>query len=105
MADAYKQLYQGQLAATVTTLYTVPGSTSAIVKHITVVNNDSTTRTFTLYRGGTAATNVITSAMALPAGGSAEWDGTMALAAAETIRGIGSVATMLTVTIDGDEVT
>src|SRR2546426_505599 len=106
MADAYKTLYQGQLAATVGTLYTVPGATAAIIKHISVVNNDSVGRTFVLYRNGTAASNIFTPpALLVPAGGLAEWDGTMALEAAGTIRGIGSVATQLTVTISGDEVT
>lgn len=106
MADAYKLLYQGQLAATVGTLYTVPAATSAIVRHISVVNNDTVSRTFVLYRQGTAAANIITPpAMVVLPGGMQEWDGAMALAATETIRGTGSVATMLTVTIDGDEIT
>lgn len=106
MADAYKQLYQGQLAATVGTLYTVPSATGTIIRHISVVNNDTVSRTFALYRGGTAATNLITPpAMVVLPGGMQEWDGAMALAATDTIRGIGSVATMLSVTIDGDEIT
>src|SRR4051812_29388064 len=104
MADAYKLLYQGQLGATIATLYTVPGATSAIIRHISVVNNDSVDRTFALYRDGAVASNIITPpAMLVKAGGKAEWDGAMALSTGETIRGIGSVATQLTVTIDGDE--
>lgn len=106
MADAYKLLYQGQLAATVGTLYTVPGATSAIIRHMCVVNNDTVDRTCVLYRQGTAAANIITPpAMVVKAGGMQEWDGAMAMAAGETIRGTGSVASMLTLTIDGDEVT
>jgi len=106
MADAYKLLYQGQLAATVGTLYTVPGSTGAIIRHISVINNDTVSRSFALYRQGTAATNLITPpAMVVLPGGMQEWDGAMAMAATETIRGIGSVASMLSVTIDGDEIT
>lgn len=107
MPDAYKLLYQGQLAATVGTLYTVPGGgvLSAIVRHISVVNNDTVNRTFVLYRQGTAATNIVTPpAIVVPAGGMAEWDGAMAFATTETIRGTGSVASMLSVTICGDEV-
>ena len=105
MADTYKLLYQGQLPSSVATLATVGTGKMWIIKHITVVNNDSAARTFALYRQGTAATNIITPpAMTIPAGGMAEWDGTMSLNDAETIRGVGSVATMLSVCIDGDEV-
>lgn len=106
MADAYKTLYRGQLASSVATIYTVPGATAAIIKHISVVNNDSTDRTFALYRNGTAAANLFTPpAVTVPAGGSWEWDGTMSLEAAGTIAGVGSVASQLTCIIDGDEVT
>lgn len=106
MPDAYKQLYQAQLPAAVATLATVPALTYWIVKHFTVINNDTVARTFVLYRGGTAAANIITPpAVVVPAGGMVEWDGTMSFGPGETIRGNASVATMLTLTIDGDEVT
>lgn len=104
--DAYKTLYQGQLASSVATLYTVGGGLAHIIKNIKVVNNDSSARTFSLLVGGTAATNRIgPAAMSIPAGGMAEWDGTMCLAATETLRGFGSAATQLTITVSGDEVT
>jgi hypothetical protein len=106
VADAYKTLYQGQLPAAAATLATVPALTSWIVKHITVVNNDTSDRTFTLYRNGTAATNIcLPPNVNVPAGGMVEWDGTMALEAGGTIAGVASVAAQLTITIDGDEVT
>lgn len=106
VTDAYKTLYQGQLASSVATLATVGTGLAWIIKHIEVVNNDTSDRTFSLLIGGTAATNRITpAAMAVPAGGSAEWDGTMCLAATETFRGFASVASQLTITISGDEVT
>lgn len=104
--DDYKLLYQGQLGNTVSTLATVASGKAWIIKHISAVNNDSSARTFALYRQGTAASNIITPpAMAIPAGGMAEWDGTMALAATETLRGGASVATQVTLTVCGDEVT
>lgn len=106
LSDSYKQLYQGQLPSSAATLYTVPGSTSAIIRHISVVNNDTVARTFALYRGGTAATNYITPpAMVVLPGGMQEWDGAMAMAATETLRGVASVATQLSITVDGDEIT
>lgn len=105
--DSYKLFDRRQLPSSVATLYTVSGSTAAIVKHISVVNNDAVTRTFTLYRNGTAAANIFSpgTVTAVVAGGSVEWDGTMALGAGETISGVASVASQLTCIIDGDEVT
>jgi hypothetical protein len=104
MADAYKLLYQGQLPSSVGTLATVGGGKSWIIKHISIVNGDTAARTFGLFRQGTAAANAITpAAQVVPAGGMAEWDGTMALAASETIVGVASVASQLTITICGDE--
>jgi hypothetical protein len=105
VTDLYKLLYQGQLAATVTTLATMSAE-AWIIKHIAIVNNDTVARTFALYRQGTAAANIITPpAMVIPAGGMAEYDGTMTIGDTETIRGIASAATMLTISISGDKVT
>lgn len=103
MADLYKTLYQGQLPSSVGTLYTASG-VAAIIKHISIVNNDSSTRTFSLYRNGTAAANIFMKDASIPAGGSIEWDGTMSLESGGTIRGVASVATQLSMCMDGDEV-
>jgi hypothetical protein len=73
-ADAGKVLYQGQLASSAATIYTVPATTVTVVKTITVVNTDSVSRTFQLFRGGTAAANAITGTITLPADYSALWD-------------------------------
>jgi hypothetical protein len=107
MTDSYKTLYRGQLPSSVATLYTVPGATAAIIKHISIVNNDTVDRTFTLYRNGTAAANIFSpgAVTTVKAGGSAEFDGTMALESGGTIAGVASVATQLTIIICGDEVT
>jgi hypothetical protein len=59
-AEVYKVLDQRQLAAAAATIYTAPASTTAFIRTIMVVNNDSVARTFQLFRGGTAAANVIT---------------------------------------------
>lgn len=64
--ETYKMLYQGQLAASVTTVYTVPGSTIALIKTITVVNGSNDSQTFQLYVDGTASANKITGVMTLP---------------------------------------
>lgn len=66
--ETYQVLYQGQLPAAAATIYTVPGSTTAFVRSIDVVNNDASARTFQLFRGGTAAANAITPVFTLGAG-------------------------------------
>jgi hypothetical protein len=105
MADAYKTLYQGQLPASVTVLATVGTGKSWIVKHITVVNTTAAALTFQLFRNGTTAAYAWTQqALSVPAYGMAEWDGTEAMADAETMAGIASAAASLTMTMTGDEV-
>lgn len=69
--ETYKVLDQRQLAAAAATIYTVPASTQAFIRSITVVNTDTVNAvTFQLFRGGTGAANAITPVMALSAGGS-----------------------------------
>ena len=72
--ETYKVLYQGQLGATASTLYTVGASTTTFVKSILITNNDSATRTFRLFVNGTANSNAITSIFEVPAGGSATYE-------------------------------
>jgi len=70
--ETYKVLDQRQLAAAAATIYTVPASTQAFIRSITVVNTDTTNiSTFQLFRGGTAAANAITPVFTIPAGGMA----------------------------------
>jgi hypothetical protein len=73
-ADAGKVLYQGQLAASAATIYTVPAGTVTVVKTISVVNTDSSSHTFQLFRGGLVAANAITGTITLPADYMAVWD-------------------------------
>jgi hypothetical protein len=105
MADAYKVLYQGQLPNAAATLATVGGAKSWIVKHIDIVNTTSGDLTWQLFRNGTTAPFAITpSGWTVPANGKVEWDGTMALAAAETIAGVAQAAASVNCIICGDEV-
>lgn len=65
---------QQQLASSVATIYTVPGSTITEVRGISVVNTDhSNANTFQLFAGGTAAANAITPLINLPPGGLAQY--------------------------------
>lgn len=69
--ETYKVLDQRQLAGAAATIYTVPSSTQAFIRSITVVNTDTVNAvTFQLFRGGTAAVNAITPVFELAAGGS-----------------------------------
>lgn len=105
MASAYKVLYQGQLGNTVATLATVGAAKSWVIKYISVINTDSSARTFGLYVGGTTDTSSITPpAVSIPAGGEAELVCTLALETGQTIAGGASVASKLTTTVFGDEV-
>jgi hypothetical protein len=105
MADAYKTLYQGQLPNAAATLATVGGAKSWIVKHIDIVNTGGSELTFQLFRNGTTAAFAITpSGWTVLGGGKCEWDGTMALAAGETIAGVAGAASTVNVVICGDEV-
>lgn len=73
-SEVYKLLAQGQVASTIGTIYTAPASTTAFIKRMSFVNNDTVMRTLELTRGGTAAANRITPIMEIPAGGMAEYE-------------------------------
>ena len=72
--EVYKVLAQLQLAASPATIYTVPGSTTTLVKTITVVNNDSVPRAFSFFRAGTAAANRLTPPISLLPNGMAVYE-------------------------------
>lgn len=105
MADSYKLLYQGQLPTTITTLATVPGAKSWIIKHMELVNTTAGDITFQLFRNGTTTAFAITPAgWIVYGGGKNEWDGTMALGTGETIAGVAGSGTSLNFVVCGDEV-
>ena len=88
MAEAYKILAQGELPVAAGILYTVPGATEAIVKQVTLVNQTAGALTVTMWiDGNTDAELWVSPTFEIPANGSAEWSGSMALEAAITIRG------------------
>jgi hypothetical protein len=73
-AESYKVLYQGQLAAAAATIYTATANGPTFIRSITVVNTDTTERTFTLYVGGTADSNKISATIVISAGGQANYE-------------------------------
>jgi hypothetical protein len=72
--EAYKALAQGQVDGSVAAIYTAPTSTTALIKSMAFVNNDTVMRTLVLTRGGTGAANRITPVLEVPAGGMAVYE-------------------------------
>jgi len=58
--ETYKVLAQSQLSDSAGTIYTATANGPTFVRTITVVNTDTVSRTFRLFRGGTADSNAIT---------------------------------------------
>ena len=105
MPDTYKKLNQVQPGTSAGTIYTVPSATQTIVKHIRIVNNDTTARTVKLWHDGTADLNVILPTTSIRAGGWAEFDGTITMDAADTLAAQSSSTTSkVTITIYGLEI-
>ena len=92
MAETYKKLGQDLIDNTnATTIYTCPGSTSTIVKHMRLTNVDTSNschvKLYHLDSGGTAGdANQILPQTTIQAGGWAEFEGTIILEAADFIQ-------------------
>ena len=110
MAEAFKKLAQGRLpgAGGPLKLYDVPSSTQAIIKTIHSSNNTGTAREVTLYSPNNGATasdaDLILPGVSIVAGGFAEWDGTMCMAALTEIHGFAAAADVISYTIWGIEI-
>lgn len=104
MPEVYKRLYKGQPGTGAAAVYTVPGATSAIVKSIRAVNVSAVAVSIKLFNGGTTDADCIFPAIVLQPGEHLEWDGTITMAAADTIAAQASVAASITLTIHGIEI-
>ena len=105
--DNFKILQQAQITTTAAAIYTVPANHEAIVKSIMVVNNDTEALWFTLFHtDGTTynETTTIIPEATLPAGGWAEFEGTITMDASDIIGGDAEQASEITITIYGDEI-
>ena len=105
MADSYKKLAQGYVSSSAAAIYTVPGATQAIVKHIRIINTDTANRWVKLWDGGTADTNLIIPQTYVAAGGYIEIDGPICMAATIVLNGQAEVASKLVITVYGVEIT
>ena len=99
-----KNLANGQLPAAKGTLYTVPASTQAVIKSITLYNTNTTAETvgiFILKSGGTS--RQISGGSLVASGGYMIDDTEYTLAAGDIIQGITTTALKVDFTISGIE--
>lgn len=110
MADTYKVLYQGQLSTSSGAVYTVPSGTQAIVKTMRVVNtNTASGASISLWHlpSGVSTTGnayAILPSTTIDAGGFAEFEGTMTMEAGTKLAALAGLATSITLTIYGLEI-
>lgn len=104
MPDTYKKLDQRLVNSTATTLFTVGSGKQVIVKHIRIVNNDTSARTIRLWHDGSNPENAILPPTSIRPGGWAEFDGTITMEAADTLVAQASVSSQVTVTVYGLEI-
>lgn len=105
MADTAKRLYGPAAQATsATTRYTVPGSTTTIIRHWIATNTATTAGTITVSIGTDAAGTRIWDAIPVPAKSVVEFQGFLVMAAAEVLQ-VTASATTITFTVNGIETT
>jgi hypothetical protein len=105
MADTFTRLAQVSLNQAVGTIYTVPAATSVIVKSVHVVNVSGAQTTITLYQSGTGTANQLLAPTTLATGEYGVYDGTITMAAGDTLSGSCSQNSGVTVTVEGMTVT
>ena len=86
------------------TVYTVPSSTKAVVRHIHVQNPTGSSVAFTISIGTDAAGTRLFDAYVIAAGTVLDHYGAYVLSAAEIIQAVAGTNNVLTLTISGDEI-
>lgn len=100
-----------QVSNAAATKYTVPAATKTIVRHIHVQNPSGSAVTFTLSIGADAAGTRIIDAFSVPAAAAGvvasvvDWYVYYVLEATEVVQAFAGTNNILTLTIDGDELT
>lgn len=92
-----------QLSAAAATKYTVPASTKTVVRHIHVQNPSGSAVTFTMSIGADAAGTRIYDAFSIAAGAVLDVFCYYVIEAAEIIQAFAGSASVLVLTIDGDQ--
>lgn len=99
-----KRLYGPTLLSNVAaTLYTVPASTTAVIRHIHVSNPTGSPVNFTLSIGASAAGTRIWDAQPIPAADVLDHYQDFSLATGEIVQGFAGTASVLNLVIDGYE--
>lgn len=106
MAQTVKRLAGPALVSNAAaTKYTVPASTKTVVKHIHVQNPSASAVDFTLSIGADAAATRLYDGYPIAADGVLDDYGPYVLDAAEIIQALAGTNNILTLTIDGVEIT
>lgn len=105
-----KALVEGiLLTGTAATLYTAPASTTAVIRSITLCNTDSVARTVTLYLiasgGSLGALNTVLSAFSVAAGETVILDSLFVLLTGDFLQALASTTNVVSIRVDGSEVT
>ena len=105
MGYNFRSLSDGQLVSSKSTIYTVPGATSTVVKMITFVNTNSTSEKVNLYikPNGSTSRRVIPEDMSLNAGYSLEYDAPLFLETGDIIEADAETASVVDFIILGVE--
>ncbi len=95
------------LTAAAATVYTVPTSTTTVLRSIHVSNVTANAVGFTLSIGTwvSGGSKDLYTALLIPANGSLDWSGFIVMAAAEIMQGFGSVTNALALTVSAVETT
>jgi len=106
MADTAKRLSgPAALGTTAATVYTVPASTTTILRNVHVSNESAATAWFTISIGTDAAGKRLWYQQDLAPKTSFDWSGFIVLAAAEVVQALAQTASAITLTTSGVEVT
>lgn len=100
MADTLKQLYKGTLTTSSATLYTVPTSTTAIIKEIILTNKTDTAATATITFDG----STIVGAKSIAANDTLVIELHSIIPAAAIIAGLAGTGSAIDIYISGIEV-
>ncbi len=110
MADTYKRLNTTRTftSGTATTIYTVPGATTALIRKILISNNGTVSGTVKLHHvesGGAAdATNVILPTVTLSANEHCVDEAPFAMSTGDIIKAVGDGTNAITINVYGIEV-
>ncbi len=106
MARTWKRLAGPALVTNAAaTKYTVPATTKTIIRHIHVQNPSGSAVTFTISIGADAAGVRIYDAYSIAAGAVLDHFGIYVVDAAEIVQALAGTTNILTLTIDGEELT